>query len=168
MRLKGFVGNLCARHALQLASLSGDGHSPAPGDSDAPASAAYDIDMAAAARSPTLHKSNIFSWICACQALQRTSLSGDGHSPAPGDSDAAASAASDIDTDGCGSGDGGAGGGSVWQPLAESAPPVPGREWVPIQAGSLALDPHGFYQLVLREGVGPQCKTYALSPVCTA
>lgn len=43
----------------------------------------------------------------------------------------------------------------MWQPLAEAAPPVPAREWVPIQAGSLPLDPHGFYQLVLCEGVRP-------------
>ena len=41
----------------------------------------------------------------------------------------------------------------MWQPLAEAAPPVPGREWVPIQAGSLPVDPHGFYQLVLCDGV---------------
>ena len=91
--------------------------------------------------------------LCARQALRRASLSGDGASLAPGDSDAAASAASDIDTDGCGSGEGAGRGGAVWQPLAEAAPPVPGREWVPIQAGSLPVDPHGFYQLVLCEGV---------------
>ncbi|KAK9846399.1 hypothetical protein WJX81_003004 [Elliptochloris bilobata] len=78
------------------------------------------------------------------QALRSASLSANGgESPAPGDSDAASVGPSDVDTDG------GGGGGGVWQPLAECVPPLPGREWVPIEAGDLALDPRGFFRLVL-------------------